>query len=170
MVGLPGIERIPRNRERPTELIFWNDLLFDMYERILVATDDSEHARYAIERAIDFARKHGATLHVIAVVDNRVYAEPGLSSDELVTVETEELYNEWMSDIGDRAAEVGVECEYEVCHGVPHECILEYADDVDADAIFVGAHGDHADHVGGVGQTVFEETDREVYVVEAGSQ
>lgn len=136
-----------------------------MYERILVATDDSEHAREAIDRAMDAARRHGATLHVIAVLDKRVYAEPGLSSDELVTVETEERYNDWMAEIETRAAEAGVECEYEVCHGIPHECILQYADEVDADVIFVGAHGDHADHVGGVGETVLEESDREVHVV-----
>lgn len=60
----------------------------------------------------------------------------------------------------------GVEVEGTHRHGVPHELILEYADDVDAVTIVVGQHGDHTKHLGGVGRRVAEESDREVVVVE----
>ncbi|WP_242492968.1 universal stress protein, partial [Halogeometricum borinquense] len=45
--------------------------------------------------------------------------------------------------------------------------ILEYAAEVDADAIVIGEHGDHTEHFSGVGGKVAELADRDVIVVKA---
>lgn len=140
-----------------------------MYDTILVATDGSEHARQAVGHAIELAGEHGATLHVLAVIDRRVHNEPGLSTNELVTIETEDWYRECLAGVEQQAATAGIDVECKVCHGIPPERILEYADEVDADVILVGVHGDHATHLGRVGRTVLEESDREIRVVEPGN-
>ncbi len=40
-----------------------------MYDNILVPTDGSEAAEYAVEQAVDLASKYGATVHALYVVD-----------------------------------------------------------------------------------------------------
>ncbi|WP_265111160.1 universal stress protein [Halosolutus halophilus] len=65
------------------------------------------------------------------------------------------------------AAERNVRVEGNTRHGIPHEVILEYADETDADLIVVGEHGAHEAHFSGVGQTVLEGSGREVRVIEA---
>ncbi|MFC7027366.1 hypothetical protein ACFQH8_07340 [Halomicroarcula sp. GCM10025710] len=45
--------------------------------------------------------------------------------------------------------------------------MLEYADEVDADVIVVGEHGDHEEHFSGVGKKVASTYDRDVVVVTA---
>ena len=137
-----------------------------MYRTILVAFDGSEHARAALERALYLAEAHGATLHVIGVVDRRVRDEPGLSSAELATIEAEESYAEVMAEVERAAADTPVDADCRICHGIPDEEILEYADEIDADVIFLGLHGDHDTHAGGVGKGVKARCDREVRTVQ----
>lgn len=38
-------------------------------DTVILATDGTEYARRAAERAIDLASEHGATLHVLCVAD-----------------------------------------------------------------------------------------------------
>lgn len=137
-----------------------------MYRTILVAVDGSEYARAALERALDLADAHGATLHVLGVVDRRVLDEPVLSSAELATIEAEELYAEIMAEVERATADTPVDAEYRVCHGIPEEQILEYADEIDADVVFLGVHGDHDTHAGGVGKEVRARCDCEVRTVQ----
>lgn len=139
-----------------------------MYRTILVPSDGSEYAEEAARQAIALATEHGAALHVLSVVDRRVHDEPGLSSEELVTIEAEDLYHDCVSELRDRAATVGIDVECAVRHGIPHEAIAEYAEEIDADVILVGAHGDHHTHLGGIGRKVRRATDREVRVVDPG--
>jgi len=136
-----------------------------MTDSILVAADGGEYAARALRRAIDVAKDTGSRLYVLAVVDERIHGEVGLSSEELVTVETEDRYTDFLDYAIGEAAAADVDCHCECQHGIPHERILEYADDVDADVIFIGVEGDHADHVGGVGRKVQAESSRDVHVV-----
>jgi nucleotide-binding universal stress UspA family protein len=57
-----------------------------------------------------------------------------------------------------------VPVETAVKHGVPVDVVLDYAHDVDADVVFVGEHGDHDNHLGGVGRRVADAADCEVVV------
>jgi nucleotide-binding universal stress UspA family protein len=134
---------------------------------VLIATDGSEYARSAASRAIELAEERGATLHVICVVDRRRFSEPALSSTELETIYAEDHAAVCVTAVTEMAADRDVTVEGDTRHGIPHEVILEYADEVDADLVVVGEHGDHEEHFSGVGQKVMELADREVIVVEA---
>lgn len=134
---------------------------------ILLATDGSEYARVAARRAIDIAAEQDATLHVLCVVDKQRFDEPALSSAELATIYAEEHAALSVSEVAEMAAGTDVRVEGDIRRGIPHEVILAYADEVDANLIIVGEHGDHAVHFSGVGQTVTELADREVHVVES---
>jgi len=133
-------------------------------ETILLATDGSDHARTATEVAVERAADSGATLHAISVVDERRVEEPALGTAALSTVYAEESAQDCMSDIRQRADEADVPVESVIRRGVPHEVIIGYADDIDADVIIVGAHGDHADHFSGVGENVRRNSKRRVLV------
>lgn len=136
---------------------------------ILFATDGSEYARDAARKAIDMAKERDATLHVICVVDNQRFNEPGLSTSELATIYAEDHATVSVAEVTDMAGQSAVTVEGDTRHGVPHEVILEYAEEIDADAILVGEHGDHERHFSGVGKKVTELADREVIVVKANS-
>jgi len=136
-----------------------------VYRTILVAVDGSEHARAALERGLQLADAHGARLHVLGVVDRRVRDEPGLSSAELATIEAEEAYAEVMVDVERAAADANVDTECQVRHGIPEEEILAYADEIDADVVFLGVHGEHDTHTGGVGKRVRATCDCELRAV-----
>lgn len=132
---------------------------------VLLATDGSEHARRAAERAIEVASERGVTLHVLCVVDQRVHSEPGLSTDELSTIAAEDHGHDCVAEVSSMAADSDVTVEGDVRHGTPHELVMEYADEIDAEAVVVGEHGDHSEHLGGVGRRLVEESPREVIVV-----
>jgi nucleotide-binding universal stress UspA family protein len=134
---------------------------------ILLATDGSDDARRAAERAVALAGERGVPLHVLCVVDRRVHDEPGLSSTELVTMEVETHGHDCVAEVSRMAERAGVEVAGDFRHGVPHELVLEYADETDAGAIVIGEHGDHDRHLGGVGRRLVAESDREVIVVGA---
>lgn len=134
---------------------------------ILLATDGSEYARQAATHALELAEKRGATLHVICVVDQRRFDEPALSSAELETIYAEDHAMVCVTEVTEMAEESAVTVEGDTRHGIPHEVILDYADEVDADVIVIGEHGDHDEHFSGVGQKVTEQADRDVIVVEA---
>ncbi|WP_435348855.1 universal stress protein [Haloarchaeobius sp. HRN-SO-5] len=138
-------------------------------EHILLATDGSEYARQAARHAIELADEDGATLHVICVVDQRRFDDPALSSAELATIFADEHAAVCVEEVTKMAADTAVAVDGDIRHGVPHEVILDYADEVDADVIVVGEHGEHEEHFSGVGRKVADTADREVVVVEAGS-
>jgi nucleotide-binding universal stress UspA family protein len=134
---------------------------------ILLATDGSEYARKAAEQAIELAVSRGAPLYVICAVDQRRFDETALSSAELATIYAEDQAAICVDEVMDIAEDRGVRVEGDTRHGIPHEVVLEYADEIDADVIVVGEHGSHQEHFSGVGQKVLEGTGREVRVTKA---
>lgn len=133
-------------------------------DTVLLATDGSEYATRAADRAIELAAERGATLHVLGVVDRRKFDEPALSVDELATMQVEDNARESLEAVIELAADAGVATVPEHRHGIPHETILTYAAEIDAGVIVVGEHGAHDDHCGGVGRRVTRLADREVVV------
>ncbi|MFC6954583.1 universal stress protein [Halorubellus litoreus] len=131
---------------------------------VLLAVDGSEHGQHAADRALEEANARNATLHCLCVVDRRVHAEPGLSTGELSTIEAEDRGHRFVDDVAETAQDRGVAVETAVKHGVPVDVILEYAREVSADLVFVGEHGDHDNHLGGVGRRVADAADCEVVV------
>lgn len=136
---------------------------------ILLATDGSEYARLAAREALDLAEDRGTSLHVICVVDERRFDDPALSSAELATIYAEDHAVMSVAEVIEMASERAVTVDGDTRHGIPHEVILTYADEVDADTIVIGEHGDHEEHFSGVGRHVTDRTDRDVVVVTAES-
>jgi nucleotide-binding universal stress UspA family protein len=137
---------------------------------VLVATDGSEHASRAIERGIEMAAAHDATIHVLCVVDRRLMQETAFSTEELATIIAEDHGHDRIDAVRAQADEAGVDVVTVLRHGIPEEEILEYADEVDADVILIGDEGDHVDHCGGVGRAVAERSSRQVHVVPGGPE
>lgn len=133
---------------------------------ILLATDGSEYARRAARHAIDLAEERNLPLQVVCVVDRRRFTDPALSSEELATIYAEDHAAVCVKEVTDMAAAKSVTVDGDTRHGIPHDVIVDYADEVDASVIVVGEHGDHHEHFSGVGRRVADVADREVVVVE----
>ncbi|WP_435182788.1 universal stress protein [Halobellus sp. EA9] len=113
-----------------------------MYERILVPTDGSDCADYAVEHAIDIAEQYGAELHVLSVVDSRdvSHSAPAISPQQ-VEETLRERAESVVEAVADRAADAGVEAVTAVEPGIPDDVVVDYAVDNDCDLIVMGTHG-----------------------------
>lgn len=135
-----------------------------MYDRILVPVDGSEGAQRAIDHALELAARDDAELYGLHVVDTRTYGEPALSSVELVVDEAEDEGNHLLGEFVARAADVDLAVTTRCVHGVPHETILEYAREIDADLIVLGYEGErHTRQIGSVARVVVDTSDRPVH-------
>jgi nucleotide-binding universal stress UspA family protein len=138
-----------------------------MYDTILVGTDGSDGANRAVEHALSLGAEYGATVHAISVVDTSRYGEPALSSTELVVDNLEDRAHDLLEEIKERGEGVEVEVVTRSCHGRPHEEVLAYADEVNADLVVLGRHGlaGSRRHVGSVADRVVAQTDHPVQLV-----
>ena len=134
---------------------------------VLLATDGSEHARKAAERAVEIASNRDVPLTVLCVVDRRVHGEPGLSASELTSIEAEDVGHDCVAEVrqmvADRKVEVAVDGA--VRHGIPEDVILEAAAEDDVDVIVIGEHGNHTKHLGGVGRRLVRDSPYDVEIV-----
>ena len=115
-----------------------------MYETILTPVDGSDEAFKAAKHAVDLAANHGATLHVLYVIESKpAYTGVGLSGlqDETVMEEYKKFAEEQVARVAAFAEENDVECVTDIKTGVPHSKIVEYAETNGVDAIAMGAHG-----------------------------
>jgi nucleotide-binding universal stress UspA family protein len=111
------------------------------YDRILVATDDSEPARRATSEALTLAETFDATLHALYVLKaaepppwfDDPAAEPGTDTEAGVAL------NAVVSEAAER--DFGSETVTAVVDGQTAPAILEYAAEHDVDLIVLGTHG-----------------------------
>lgn len=112
-----------------------------MYDRILVPTDGSEGNEKTIAEAVDLALLTGASIHGLYVIDTRDYST--LPESKWITLE-EGLRAEGERALGPvrkEASRADIEVYTSIERGIPHEKIVEYADDHDVDVIIMGTHG-----------------------------
>ncbi|MXR40884.1 universal stress protein [Halobaculum sp. WSA2] len=156
-----------------------------MYEDILLATNGgvasinaTEHAlELAADRArllddLDIAVDRGATLHALFVVDEEaITTYPGdeyVDGHEGPEYGFEDLGEETLAEVRDRAADAGVTAETYLRHGTPEETILEVADEIDADLVVAGSQRRPDEYrmlVGSVTERVVRASERPVLVV-----
>ncbi len=139
-----------------------------MYDVILVATDGSGSANRAVVHALEQSEQYDATLHGIFVVDTGIYDEPALSSAELVTDGREDVGRDALNEIDERATDLEVDFVARCCHGKPHDEIVSYADEIDADLVVMGYQGEtHSmeNHLGSTTDRVVRTAGRPVLVV-----
>ncbi|AHG01457.1 universal stress protein UspA (plasmid) [Halostagnicola larsenii XH-48] len=143
-----------------------------MYDRLLLPTDMSPGVDRAIEHAIDAAERYDAELHVLYVVDADAYSS--YPDDEYVHEfeglehALEQAGRDAVESIIERASDAGLETVSEIRHGVPHEEILEYADEVETGLTVVGTKnrsGDYRRLLGSVAERVARLSDQPVTVV-----
>lgn len=113
--------------------------IYRMYRTILVPTDGSDTANSAIEQAYEIAERFTATVHLLYVMDVDQRYPFDLSTAQMTEAFRAEGENVTQT-AADRAPD-GLDVVTAVEEGVPHECILEYADERDADLIVTGTHG-----------------------------
>ncbi|MHB9285580.1 universal stress protein [Halobacteriales archaeon Cl-PHB] len=143
-----------------------------MYDRVLVPTDGSEGTSKTLDHALDLASRHDATVHAMAVVDERQFE--GLAGEH--RFETEQTLQDncerAVEKVIDRAAAEGVDCETVIREGVPSQRIVEYAAEDGIDVVVMGTHGRSAHEriatLGSVTQRVVENADVPVFVVHIG--
>ena len=110
-----------------------------MYDRILLPTDGSDANGRAVEQGVGLARETGAGLHVLFVLEDIPYAPEMM--DDAVEGQLREIGEAAIEEIEERAEAAGVDLVTEMREGVPHETILEYAEEADVDAVVMGTHG-----------------------------
>lgn len=137
---------------------------------IVLATDGSEYAREAASRAVELAADRAVPLYAICVVDQRRFNDPALSSTELATIYAEEHAAMCISEVAEMGESYDVDVSGVVRHGIPEKVILDFASEVDAEVIVIGEHGDHDEHLAGVGERVADRSDREVVIVDEGRE
>jgi nucleotide-binding universal stress UspA family protein len=139
-----------------------------MYDDVLVPTDGGDRMERVIDHAVDTANRHGATLHVLSVVDERAFLT---LDDELQADVTERLQKtaeEAVTAASDAAAEQDIDPVTAVREGHPGEEIQSYAAEADIDLIVIGSRG--AENYGGsmlgsVSQDVVTNADRPVLTI-----
>ncbi|WP_254545990.1 universal stress protein [Halomarina pelagica] len=116
------------------------------YENVLVPTDGSGIAERAAPYGADLARRYGATLHLLNVVD--VQREGGLFNaggvDAAFVERLEERGREKVDRLAERVRETDPDAEPRtaVVRGAPHVGILEYADANDVDLVVMSSEGE----------------------------
>jgi nucleotide-binding universal stress UspA family protein len=116
-----------------------------MIESMLVATDGSETARRAVERAAELASGTGARVHVLtayrplpAKVDPGRAVTPEVSEWRVATdAKADAILDEACSALRLR----GLEPEPHARNGDPADAILDLAEELTADLIVVGSKG-----------------------------
>lgn len=133
-----------------------------MYDTILIPTDGSEGAGRGVDHGLNIAEKYGATVHVLYVVDTRIYGESRDVSTEAEELETvREIGEEALETVADQADELGIDTVTAIVRGVPYEAIVDYAEDNGVDLIVMGIHGRSAvkrPHIGSVTDRVIRTT------------
>ena len=140
-----------------------------MYDDVLMPTDGSEGTVTALEHAREIAGNHDATLHVVHVVDRRVYLAAGKDEQDEVLAGLQADGEDAIDTVVDRLDGDGIDVVTELREGVPHRELLGYADEHDVDMIAIGTHGrssrDQIVNMGSVTEKVVDNSERPVLVV-----
>ena len=110
-----------------------------MFDRILFPTDGSEGAEEALEYALELARTHGATLHVLFVADTNRDSVTLVGTDVVDALTA--VGEESVAEVVDRANERDVATETAVEQGTPWRTIVDYAEGNDVDLLVMATHG-----------------------------
>ena len=112
-------------------------------QHILVPTDFSEYADYALDYAIELAKTFQARLTLLHVL----YLSP-LTVGEVPP----SVFNQTLHDMGtwarqqmqttlERVKQTGIQSESVIVEGTPFQAIIETAESRDVDLIVMGTHG-----------------------------
>jgi nucleotide-binding universal stress UspA family protein len=116
-----------------------------MFKKILLPTDGSELSSRAISGAIDMAKKLGAKIVGMTVVEPYSYSslsEYRPESYEDYEARMTKIAQERLDSLAAAGKAAGVEVETKIARSFsPYEAIIEMAKNNDCDAIFMASHG-----------------------------
>ena len=112
-----------------------------MYDRILVPTDGSKGTTRSLEHAAAIARNNDATVHVLYVIDQRLYRAASKDTKDEVIASLEEEGEHALDDAVTRLEEHGVEVVTVRREGIPYKSILAYTEEEEMDLVVMGTHG-----------------------------
>jgi nucleotide-binding universal stress UspA family protein len=143
----------------------------DGFHTVVMSTDGTPFAARAVEAAFRLAKREGAKLIVISVIDTSVLADfVGEPPRQRRKMERELEINaeEAVARVGKLAAREGVDAEMIVKKGRPHIEIVTVASQAEADLIVMGKRSGYRtgrNPVGSVTRRVVEDADCAVLVV-----
>jgi nucleotide-binding universal stress UspA family protein len=119
-----------------------------MIKRILMATDGSKTSVRALKVAIEMAKKMGAKITLVGVIDNRLYMGHAMLAEDSPTRLAEpvedylmQVAGAYLADASKLCVQSGVEPEIVIRTGHPAEEILKEARRSKADLLVMGSHG-----------------------------
>jgi nucleotide-binding universal stress UspA family protein len=143
-----------------------------MYDTILLPTDGSDRAAEALDHAIGAAQAHGADLHVLSAVDERVVLAADIEEKSDIRDELLEEATTAVEELASRARNAGVTVTTATPEGVPYREILSYASEAEIDLVVMGTHGrtgrEKRLNLGSTTERVVKAADRPVLVVNIG--
>ncbi|MBI4496268.1 MAG: universal stress protein [Deltaproteobacteria bacterium] len=116
------------------------------FKKILFSTDFSENAKWALKYALSIARKYGAKLYILHVMQQASYP---LGMYAEISFDAMDKFNRDLAEATEREmknlcrTELGDFQDYEslIASGTPFLEILRTAKEKEADLIVVGTHG-----------------------------
>lgn len=112
--------------------------------KILVTTDFSPTAAVALDPAKEFARRFDAEVILLHVIDDGVlplYVEYVPVALDEIRRKHEEQSRRKLEELAKEAFGEGAPVQCRLAEGIPHQGIIETAEEVDADMIVIATHG-----------------------------
>jgi len=153
-------------------------------KKILYATDLSKNSAYALRYAINSAKRNDAEiviLHVIEMMDPTTYhlmahyigqdivSEKEKEREDYSKERIKKRLNEFYDKMRAEESEFSdTRISIEICSGYPAEVILETADKLNCDVIFMGTHGKgivSRTFLGSMAKKVLRRTRKPVFII-----
>jgi nucleotide-binding universal stress UspA family protein len=109
-------------------------------EKLLLATDLSEASASATDEAFELARRLGASLLVVSVIDPGSLILPGGRFRQRID-QVRERREHLAQELVERGRDVGVDVSFLIWTGDPGDMIVAAAEAEHADMVLVGSHG-----------------------------
>jgi len=134
--------------------------------RFIVAVDGSDESDEALRYAVSLAEPLEAEVEIVHVIKPGIYSDEGRVLIEDMS-DAEERADSVLADAERVAGKEGFEVETESLYGDAAEEVAGYAEETDADAVFVGHRGVSTEHdaVGSVAQELVRKASVPVTVV-----
>lgn len=112
------------------------------FKTLLVATDFSEPAGRAVERALDVARRYGASLHLVHVWEAPLIVGGAIAGTEFDWMTLlEQAARTQLDAVVEGLRAEGVHVTSSLRSGAAWDRIVTLAGEVEADLVVVGTHG-----------------------------
>ena len=114
------------------------------FQKILFCTDFSENADYAFDFAVDSSiRRPGCTLYLLHVIPetDAQFWKTYIYEVENVDQKAKQDIDEKIDKVYRPRVPISVDLKVEMRGGKDYKCILDFADEIDADLIVIGRQG-----------------------------